>query len=146
MDNYTLTTPALLFPAISLLMLAYTNRFITLAGLIRDLYQRHQQIPQVEILDQIINLQKRIEIIRRMQICGAISFASCVISMLALISSHQVNRIISIIFFIFGLLMLLISLLFLIQELNISVKALQIQLLDIKDKKKNHPRTKEGQD
>lgn len=41
----SLTTPALLFPAISLLLLAYTNRFLTLAGLIRNLYKLYKEQP-----------------------------------------------------------------------------------------------------
>lgn len=63
----TLTTPALLFPAISLLLLAYTNRFLTLASLIRDLYARYKAQPDPRIKGQLANLCYRIVIIRNMQ-------------------------------------------------------------------------------
>ncbi|MBX7235529.1 MAG: DUF2721 domain-containing protein [Caldilineales bacterium] len=63
----TLTTPALLFPAISLLLLAYTNRFLTLASLIRDLYARYKAQPDPRIKGQLANLRYRIVIIRNMQ-------------------------------------------------------------------------------
>lgn len=70
----TLTTPALLFPAISLLLLAYTNRFLTLAALTRDLYARYRAEPDTRVKGQLINLRYRIGIIRNMQIFGVSSF------------------------------------------------------------------------
>ena len=85
----SLTTPALLFPAISLLMLAYTNRFIVLAQLIRDLYARFKDNPDETIKGQIYNLRKRIKIIKYMQVFGAISFFFCVTCMF-LIFARQI--------------------------------------------------------
>lgn len=64
--HVSLTTPALLFPAISLLLLAYTNRFFALAALIRQLSSGDKPVHQ----DQIKNLSQRIRIIRRMQEAG----------------------------------------------------------------------------
>lgn len=69
-----LTTPALLFPAISLLMLAYTNRFLTLAQLVRELHARYKQETNQLIAGQIENLRRRLVIIKYMQLFGALSF------------------------------------------------------------------------
>ncbi len=70
----TLTTPALLFPAISLLLLAYTNRFLVLAQLVRDLHSKYIKNPDQLLLGQIDNLRRRISIIRDMQFMGVSSF------------------------------------------------------------------------
>jgi hypothetical protein len=75
----TLTTPALLFPAISLLLLAYTNRFLTLAALMRELYARYKATPDPRIKGQLANLRYRIGIIRNMQAFGVASFFGCVL-------------------------------------------------------------------
>jgi Protein of unknown function (DUF2721). len=47
-----LTTPALLFPAISLLLLAYTSRFLALAALMRELHVRYKTQPDPRIKGQ----------------------------------------------------------------------------------------------
>lgn len=119
------TTPALLFPAISLLMLAYTNRFITLAGLVRELYTVYHERPDSIIAGQISNLQKRIVIIKHMQIFGALSFFSCVVTMFLIFAGSGV-----IANYVFGLslILLLISLALLVRELQLSIDALNIQL------------------
>jgi hypothetical protein len=72
----SINTPALLFPAITLLMLAYTNRFLGLATLIRNLPAKYKQIQEDKevIVAQINNLNKRLVLIRRMQIYGIVSF------------------------------------------------------------------------
>ncbi len=123
----TLTTPALLFPAISLLMLAYTNRFIVLAQLIRDLYARYKDNPDETLKGQIDNLRKRIKIIKSMQVFGALSFFFCVTCMFLIFARMFLAADI-----VFGLslVFLLISLGLLVYELQISVKALDIQLKD----------------
>lgn len=123
----SLTTPALLFPAISLLMLAYTNRFIVLAQLIRDLYSKYKQEPDIVLKDQIKNLRSRLKIIRNMQIFGALSFFFCVMSMFLIYAG---SIFFANIVFGFSLLLLLTSLGFLVIELQISVNALNIQLKD----------------
>lgn len=123
----TLTTPALLFPAISLLLLAYTNRFIVLAQLVRELYKLHKEAPDLKIVGQIRNLQKRLKLIRTMQIFGASSFFACVLCMFLLFANQSLWGEI-----IFGLSLILLmgSLGFSIRELQISVHALNIQLED----------------
>jgi hypothetical protein len=65
-----LTTPALLFPTVSLLMLAYTNRFLTIATIIRNLHDRYREDQNENLLGQIANLRFRVYLIRNMQIFG----------------------------------------------------------------------------
>jgi hypothetical protein len=123
--DFTLTTPALLFPAISLLLLAYTNRYLTIAGLIRDLCNRNQKKTQGNISGQIQNLRKRIYLIRNMQLLGVISFFLCVTTMLLLFLGRILPGEIT---FTASLISLLISLALSIREISISVGALDIEL------------------
>lgn len=126
----SLTTPALLFPAISLLLLAYTNRFLTLAGLIRNLYKRYKEQPDQSIKDQISNLKKRVSLIKNMQLFGIVSLLLCVVSMFALYEAwYSLGSII----FGISLVLLMISLVLSIIEIQISVKALNIQLGDMEN-------------
>ncbi len=129
--EFTLSTPTLLFSAISLLMLAYTNRFVVIANLIRDLYDRYQKEPSEIISNQLINLRRRMSIIRNMQVLGGLSFFFSVLSLLLILV-----KLIGLAEISFGIsvLLLLGSLALLIIELNISVKALNIQLKDFKEK------------
>jgi uncharacterized membrane protein YagU involved in acid resistance len=119
-----LTTPALLFPAISLLLLAYTNRFFALAALIRQLSDKNQPVNS----NQIINLKQRINMIRRMQESGVSSFAFCVLSMIFIYTGF--NQTGSIVFGI-SLLLLLYSLILSVIEIRISVDALNIHLKEL---------------
>src|SRR5512137_3028665 len=82
--DINLTTPALLFPAISLLLLAFTNRFLTLANLIRDLHARYKVDQNEVFVGQIANLKYRIRLIRDMQAFGVTSLLFCTVSMFAL--------------------------------------------------------------
>lgn len=128
--NFNLETPAMIFPAISLLMLAYTNRFVVIAGLIRDLYDQHKETPRQEIIAQIKNLKKRMSYIKNMQILGAIAFIGAAIAMVLGMLQYNV---ISAIVFTLSLVTLVGSLIFLLLELNISITALSIQLEDIEE-------------
>lgn len=128
---FDLTTPALIFPAISLLMLAYTNRFVVLAELIRDLYDNYQKDHTQENLEQIKNLSYRMDIIKKMQVCGAVSFILAASSMLLNILNFYELALFT---FSISLVVLIISLYFLLKELTVSIDALKIQLKDIKDK------------
>ena len=125
----TLTTPALLFPAISLLLLAYTNRFLVLAQLIRQLSRESSEEPKAGTLRQIEGLEKRISLIKAMQIFGVMSFLCCTLSMFALfVSQILVGEL------IFGtsLLCLSTSLVLSLYEVAISTNALKIELEDVK--------------
>ncbi|NOK60081.1 MAG: DUF2721 domain-containing protein [Chloroflexi bacterium AL-W] len=132
-----LTTPALLFPAISLLLLAYTNRFLALATLMRNLYQTYQTQPEPRIMRQLKNLRYRIRIIKYMQICGVASFFGCVLCMFMLFAG---DRAIATWFFGGSLILLLISLALSLLEVQISIDALLIQLSDL-DTRDRHKRS-----
>jgi lysylphosphatidylglycerol synthetase-like protein (DUF2156 family) len=124
----SLTTPALIFPAISLLFLAYTNRFLTLANLTRDLYARYKAAPDPVIKGQLHNLRYRIGIIRHMQIFGVLSFFGCVLCMFLLFAGQtEVSKV------VFGasLISLLVSLALSLLELFVSIDALKLQIRDI---------------
>jgi hypothetical protein len=130
--GYSLTTPALLFPAISLLMLAYTNRFLTLATIIRGLHDRYLSQQDENLVLQIANLRHRVYLIRNMQIFGVLSLLFCVISMFALfagwIAAGQ---------WTFGLVLILmmVSMGISLRELQISVGALDLLLSEMGSKK-----------
>ena len=62
MNELSLTTPALLFSAISLIMLAYTNRFLAYAAVVRNLHAKYQERQDAILLDQIKNLSTTIAI------------------------------------------------------------------------------------
>ena len=126
-----LTTPALLFTAISLLISAYTSRFLTLAQLIRQLDAVYRKEPSVGVLEQMKNLSYRICLIRWMQIMGVLSFILCVFSMLMLFVDKQLGGQIS---FAVSLLSLMASLIILIYEVQISVDAIAYQLQDYEDR------------
>jgi hypothetical protein len=81
-----ISTPALLFPAISLLFLSYTNRFLHLSALVRSLHRAWQENPEDMLRAQIENIRRRLVLIRWMQLLGAISLFLCVISMVAIVA------------------------------------------------------------
>ena len=128
-----LTTPSLLFSAISLILLAYTNRFLSYASVVRALKEKHQQTHDPKDIAQIANLRKRLYLTRSMQILVILSLLLCVIAMFFIYVSWQVFAA-----WIFGIALLLLaaSLCVCIWEINISVKALEIHLEDISSKEK----------
>jgi hypothetical protein len=129
------TTPALLFPAISLLLLAYTNRFMVLAQLIRRLHSQYQEnLKDVEIR-QISNLRLRIALVRHMQAFGVLSFILCALSMfLVLIDMMPIAQ------YILGtsIFFLILSLALSLYEIAISTDAIEIELEDIEQSLKKH--------
>lgn len=132
-----LTTPSLLFPAISLLLLAYTNRFIVLAQLILHLHSQYQENLKEVTIRQISNLRIRITLIRSMQAMGVLSFVLCALSMfLVFIDLPLIAQT------IFGisifLLVLVLSLLLSLYEITISTKAIEIELEDIEQSFEAH--------
>jgi hypothetical protein len=123
-----LTTPALLFPAISLLLLAYTNRFLTLANLIRELHRSYKANPEQVILAQISNLRYRVVLIRNMQVYGIASFFLCVLCMFILFAGQELlGRLI----FGVSLIALMVSLGISFREIQVSVDALNYRLSDL---------------
>ena len=127
----TLSTPALFFSAISLLMLAFTNRFLALAQLVRSLHSQYKEKPTTVILGQIHNIRRRLHLIRSMQIYGITSLLICVLCMFLLYI--KANFIAEFCFGI-GMVLLIISLALSIWEIQISVKALDLHLSDFEDK------------
>ena len=128
----TINTPALLFPAITLLMLAYTTRFLALANLIRSLHAKFKEESgnKVLVIAQIKNLKIRIKLIKLMQTFGVFSIFLCVLSMFFIYINYQIW---AQVIFGFSLLVFLISLALSLTEINISTKALAFELSDIED-------------
>lgn len=131
----TLTTPGLLFPTISLLLLAYTNRFLALAALIRNMFAQYKAHPDPVLLPQIENLKVRVRLIRDMQFLGVSSLFLCVVCMLLLFAGM---RLAGGSVFIGSLLLMLASLALSIREIQISTRALEIQLGKLEEEE--HPR------
>ena len=131
--DFTLSTPALLFPTVSLLMLAYTNRFLTLATIIRGLHDRYKNDQDDNLLGQIANLRHRVYLIRNMQIFGVLSLLFCVVSMFALFAGWvQGGQ------WAFGiaLILMIVSMLNSLRELQISVGALDLLLVELEDEER----------
>lgn len=121
----TITTPSLLFPAISLLLLAYTNRFVVLANVIRQLSSLENASSRAIVRRQIDNLRLRVLVIRRMQAFGVMSFVFCTLSMFSLLLQwYMAGQLL----FANSLILLVISLLFSFYEVNISNEAINIEL------------------
>ena len=117
-----ITTPAVMFPAISLLLLAYTNRFLALASIIRNM--NVCTIDEYE-LEQIKNLKLRMMYIRKMQYLGVFSLLLCVFSMLFIFLSFNI---LGGIIFAISLLLMILSLIYSLAEIRISLQALDIHL------------------
>jgi hypothetical protein len=128
MEQLTLTTPALLFSAISLIMLAYTNRFIAYTTAIRDLYDKYQKNHDDRFFKQIKNIKQRLHLTRYMQILGITSLLLCVLTMLLIYIKQNTVAV-----WIFGLALILLiaSLALLIIEIQISAKAWEQHISDI---------------
>jgi len=129
----TLATPALLFSAISLLLLAFTNRFLALANLVRNLHAQYKENKSKILIGQIKNLRIRLLLIRNMQIYGISSLLLCVLSMFLIYVEAQ--RIAEIVFGV-ALILMIVSLSLSIKEILISVHALNLHLSDIEEDEK----------
>lgn len=127
-STLSLNTPALLFPAISLLFLAYTSRFLALAQLIRQLHSANRTEAHPLLAGQIANLRKRIGLIRLMQLLGVVGFVACSLSMIALfLGAEGMGKA------LFGasLATLTASLVVSLYEIWISTGALELALADL---------------
>jgi hypothetical protein len=121
-------TPALLFSATSLILLAYTNRFLTIASIVRGLKKTYAEEQNKTILLEIKNLNLRLTLIRYMQLFGVCCLFFSVFAMSLLFIDYQL---ISIYLFGLSLLSLLISLGLSFWEISISVNALRLHLSDL---------------
>lgn len=127
-----ISTPALLFPAISLLFLSYTNRFLHLSALIRKLHSDWERDHDEDLRAQIENLRRRLVLIRQMQLLGALSLLACVASMVCVL---WIGVAIATAVFSFALILMALSLLCLTREIQMSGGALEILLRAIE---RNH--------
>lgn len=124
----TLSIPALLFPAISLSMLAYNARYLAIAALIRQLHQRYQETESAAIGLQVRQLRKRLTIIKNMQAVAIMSFLLAVVTMFLIYVELEfwANLVFGV-----SLFALMISLVLSFIEVQLSTKSLSIQLEDI---------------
>ncbi|SHJ61255.1 Protein of unknown function [Maribacter aquivivus] len=124
----TLGIPALLFPAISLTMLAYNARYLAIAALIRQLHQKYQETASQSVGLQVQKLRKRLTIIKNMQATAIVSFLLAVITMTLIYAEFTfwANLVFSI-----SLFALMTSLILSLIEVQLSTKALEIQLKDM---------------
>ncbi len=130
MNEFNITTPALMFSAVSLILLAYTNRFLAYAQIVRNLYAEFKKNKDVVLVHQIKNLRKRLYLIRAMQMFGVISLFLSMASMLLLYLNFRFLGGIS---FSVGLIFMILSLAVSLWEIQISIKALDLHLTDMED-------------
>ena len=130
MNEFSLTTPAVLFPAISLLMLAYTNRFLAVSNLTRNLKDRFMEDHAEKHIIQIRNLRRRILLIRNMQMLGALSLFLCILSMFFIFEN---NPIMAKYIFSGGMIALILSVTLSLREIHLSVIALNVEMQDIEE-------------
>lgn len=126
-----ISTPALLFPAISLLFLSFTNRFLHLSALIRNLHGDWLEKGDEILRAQIDNLRRRLSLIRAMQMLGAVSLLLCVVSMLGVMTGRSTVAMAA---FSLALALMALSLGCLIFEVWISGGALRILLNSVEEK------------
>ncbi len=124
----TLSIPALLFPAISLTMLAYNARYLAIAALIRQLHQKYQETESKAVALQVKQLRKRLSIIKNMQATAIFSFLLAVITMSLI---YVELRFWANLIFGISLFALMVSLVLSLIEVQLSTKALSIQLEDM---------------
>lgn len=130
MEALTLTTPALCFSALSLLLLAYTNRFLSYAQLVRTLYKQYVEDKDTLVLSQIGNLRQRLRLIKHMQLQGIGSLLMCTVTMFMIYVGWEQLAMVA---FGVALLMLVASLSISIWEILVSVRALDLHLSEIKE-------------
>lgn len=127
----TLTTPALLFPAVAFLLVAYTSRFLAIGARIRNLHDRYQASSDTIIYKQIISLRRRVVLIRNMQGCAVAGLFLCIFSIFVLFAGWMLM---GKILFAGALLLFLASLGISLHEIMLSVDALNLELVDLEDR------------
>jgi Protein of unknown function (DUF2721) len=140
MEQLTLGTPALLFSTVSLLMIAFTNRFLAIASLIRELHEKFQEKPTHFYGAQIKSLRRRILLIRRMQMTSVLSL---LVSMISMFLVFQGETRWASLFFVAGMVLQTLALVMSAYEIYISTEALQVELSDMEEffeeEKGKHP-------
>lgn len=123
--EFNITTPALLFSAITLLMLAYTNRFLAIASLVRQFIALYEERPDESIYRQIRNFRKRLRLIKYTQVFGVVSFILCVSCMLLIFFGCVVG---AEAIFALSLASMIVSLVLSLAEVFLSIGALKVEL------------------
>ncbi|MDR3679007.1 MAG: DUF2721 domain-containing protein [Flavipsychrobacter sp.] len=124
--DISITTPGLLFPAISLLMLSHTNRFLALANLIRSLLEKYKNTEdKAHIKLQIQHLRSRLHLIRTMQVFGVLSFLLCAICMCCIFMTWMAA---ATVIFVLSIFTFIISLLVSLTEIVQSLNALEVEM------------------
>ena len=122
-------TPALLFPAISLIMLAYTNKFLALSSRVRNLHDKYQNQEQKHIIHlQIKNLRYRLKLIKNMQALGVVTFLGCILCMYLIYVQFMLA---ANVIFALSLVSFSASLLLSLLEIKLSTKAIELELSDM---------------
>ena len=121
--------PALLFPAISLIMLAYTNRFLALSNRVRVLHDKYQHLEQRHIIfGQIKNLKYRIKLIQNMQTYGVATLLLSILCMFFIFIEYQT---VAKFIFAISLISFSISIFLSLIEIRLSTKAIELELSDM---------------
>ncbi|MBO9660162.1 MAG: DUF2721 domain-containing protein, partial [Chitinophagaceae bacterium] len=114
-----------------LLLLAYTNRYLALAALIRKLHDEYMRGEKNHLLvKQIKILRLRINLIRWMQAFGVFSFVCCVLTMYGVYQRWEITTELA---FAISLITLLASLVISLVEISQSTKALEWELSDMEE-------------
>lgn len=124
MTSLSFNTPGLLFPAISLLMLAYTNRFLGLTSAARNLISRYREQPDSRLLRQVESLRVRLSLVRHTQAMGVLSLLCCTACLFALFMESELSARYA---FAGALLFMLASLWISLCEIHLSVRAINIE-------------------
>jgi hypothetical protein len=129
--DITINTPAILFPAISLIILAYTNRFLALANRVRLLHEKYDKAENKKIIhSQIKNMRYRIRMIKNMQGLAVFSILSCIVSMYCI---YLEEMSLANVLFAIGMFAFMASLALSLREIQLSTKALEMELSDMED-------------
>ena len=127
----SIQTPALLFPAVSLLLIAYTNKFLAIATLIRKLVSDYEEQQKHDLLRQIRSLRRRLMLIRWMQVLGVASILVCVVTMFFIYEGWQIG---AKLLFAISLLLMMASLVITMLEIVLSAGALRVLLKDLEER------------
>lgn len=119
MEPLAISTPALLFPAITILILTYSNRFSTLSNKIREFIRKGEDAAQIAVF------RRRVGYVRRMLLWGILGLAASALSMLALVFKCT-NTGVGL--FVLADLSIVISLIYAILDVSISTNALELEV------------------
>ena len=135
MNNFSTLYPALLFPAIPLMMISFGNRYTSLATLIRKIHDKLITTKSSELVidhyfDQIKILTRRLTLVRSVQTLSGISF---LFNLLTIFTNYINIEVLALNFFGLSVLVFSIAIILFIYEIQLSTKALSKHLEDLKD-------------